>query len=490
MKKILISMLALVMALPVMAQYPDVPDSVNRRAAREQAELAPIRKKTWEEAYKVIQQEEKEFGRVYRPWASKPSDLPQAKIPAFPGAEGGGMYTVGGRGGKVFVVTSLEDRGPGTFREACEVGGARIVVFNVSGVIRLKSAIEIDAPYITIAGQTAPGDGVCVTGASVHINTHDVVIRYMRFRRGATDVAYRDDALGGNAVGNVMIDHVSASWGLDENMSIYRHVYNRQADGRGLKLPAVNVSIQNSIFSECLDMYNHAFGATIGGYNSTFARNVFACNISRNCSIGMNGSFNFINNTVFNWWNRSVDGGDHSSYMNIIGNNYKPGPITPADKPIAWRIVKVENGRDKSNRDKWGRAYVAGNKTWGNAEVTADNWKGGVMAGDNFVTSPTPMLPAAAESPSCRCSRKPICPPFWQVCPCCWLFASCLAPWAMSSPASSRRMPLQSWSPRLLPASRPRPHRRCSRPWRRLHVWPQAMTMRARSLCWSPWKAP
>ena len=91
MKKVLISMLALVMALPVMAQYPDVPDSVNRRAAREQAELAPIRKKTWEEAYKVIQQEEKEFGRVYRPWASKPSDLPQAKIPAFPGAEGGGI---------------------------------------------------------------------------------------------------------------------------------------------------------------------------------------------------------------------------------------------------------------------------------------------------------------------------------------------------------------------------------------------------------------
>lgn len=112
--------------------------------------MAPIRKKTWEEAYKVIQQEEKEFGRVYRPWASKPSDLPQAKIPAFPGAEGGGMYTVGGRGGKVFVVTSLEDRGPGTFREACEAGGARIVVFNVSGVIRLKSAIEIDAPTLRL----------------------------------------------------------------------------------------------------------------------------------------------------------------------------------------------------------------------------------------------------------------------------------------------------------------------------------------------------
>ena len=387
MKKILISMLAVVMALPVMAQYPDIPDSVNRRVAREQAELAPIRKKTWEEAYKVIQQEEKEFGRIYRPWASKPEQLLKASIPAFPGAEGGGMYTPGGRGGKVIVVTSLADRGPGTLREACETGGARIVVFNVAGVIRLEAPLDINAPYITIAGQTAPGDGICVTGASVHINTHDVVIRHMRFRRGQTDVAYRDDALGGNAVGNVIIDHVSASWGLDENMSIYRHVWNRQADGRGEKLPAVNVTIQNSIFSECLDMYNHSFGATIGGHNSTFARNVFASNISRNCSIGMNGGFNFINNTTFNWWNRSVDGGDHTSRINMIANNFKPGPITPEGKPIAWRILKVENGRDKANRGNWGRAYVSGNRTFANAAVTADNWAGGVMAGDQFVTA-------------------------------------------------------------------------------------------------------
>ena len=386
MRKSIILLLALALVLPALAQYPQIPDSIFQRVAREQAELAPLRKQAWEEAYKVVQQEEKEFGRVYRPWAAKPEDLPQANIPAFPGAEGGGMYTPGGRGGKVFVVTSLADRGEGTLREACESGGARIVVFNVAGVIRLSSPIEINAPYITIAGQTAPGDGVCVTGASVHINTHDVIIRHMRFRRGQTDVAYRDDALGGQAVGNVMLDHISASWGLDENMSIYRHVYNRDKDGKGLKLPAVNISIQNSIFSECLDMYNHAFGATIGGYNSTFARNIFACNISRNCSVGMNGSFNFINNTVFNWWNRTVDGGDNTSYMNIIGNTYKPGPITPAGKPIAWRIVKVENGRSPEGRGQFGRAYVVGNKTVGNDAVTADNWSGGVMAGDQFVT--------------------------------------------------------------------------------------------------------
>lgn len=121
------------------------------------------------------------------------------------------MYTPGGRGGKVIVVTSLEDSGPGTLREACETGGARIIVFNVAGVIRLKSPISVRAPYVTIAGQTAPGDGICVTGQSFLIDTHDVVIRHMRFRRGAQDVAFRDDAVGGNAVGNIMIDHCSAS---------------------------------------------------------------------------------------------------------------------------------------------------------------------------------------------------------------------------------------------------------------------------------------
>ena len=386
MKKIIMMLFAAAMVLPAAAQYPTVPDSVVRRAAQQSAVWNMLADQAWEKALPIIEQEEKEFGRVYRPWASKPSDLPQAVIPAFPGAEGGGMYTVGGRGGKVYVVTSLADRGPGTLREACEAGGARTVVFAVGGVIRLQSPINIRAPYITIAGQTAPGDGICVTGASFLIDTHDVIVRHMRFRRGQTDVAFRDDAFGGQAVGNIMVDHVSASWGLDENMSIYRHVYNRQADGRGLKLPTVNITIQNSIFSECLDMYNHAFGATIGGYNSTFARNVFACNISRNCSVGMNGSFNFINNTVFNWWNRTVDGGDHTSYMNIINNNYKPGPITPKNQPIAWRIVKVENGRGQEGRDLFGRAYVAGNNTWGNAEVAADNWAGGVMAGDKFVT--------------------------------------------------------------------------------------------------------
>ena len=375
-------MLAAGIVPSVMAQYPVIPDSVKARGERQEAEIMRKSDAAWQKALPVIL-EEAAKGRFYKPWASKPDDLLKVDIPAFPGAEGGGAYTPGGRGGEVIVVTSLADEGPGTFREACETGGARIIVFNVSGVIRLSSPIHLRAPYVTIAGQTAPGDGVCLTGASFLIDTHDVVIRHMRFRRGAQDVAFRDDAIGGNPVGNIMIDHCSASWGLDENMSIYRHVYNRDETGHGLKLPTVNITIQNSVFSEAMDTYNHAFGGTIGGHNCMFARNLFASNISRNCSVGMNEGFNFVNNVTFNWWNRSVDGGDNTSLFNIINNYFKPGPITPLDKPISYRILKPESGRDKSKALSFGKAYVNGNIVYGNKKVTKDNWNGGVQLADD-----------------------------------------------------------------------------------------------------------
>ena len=101
-----------------------------------------------------------------------------------------------------------------------------------------------------------------------------------------------------------------------------------------------------------------------------FCRNLFASNISRNSSVGMDGDFNFVNNVVFNWWNRSVDGGDNKSFYNIINNYFKPGPITPLDKPISYRILKPEAGRDKSKPMSFGKAYVNGNIVHGNAKVT------------------------------------------------------------------------------------------------------------------------
>ncbi len=360
------------------AQYPKIPAEVKKAsddmmsAARKQSDAA------WAKALPVIEEYAKQ-GKPYIPWAGRPTDLPQAEIPAFPGAEGGGKYAFGGRGGRVIVVTSLEDNGPGSLREACEQGGPRIIVFNVAGIIRLKTPLMIRAPYITIAGQSAPGDGVCVAGESVWIDTHDVIIRHMRFRRGETFVGRRDDAIGGNPVGNIMIDHVSASWGLDENMSMYRHMYNDSTGKQEEKRGTVNITIQNSIFSEALDTYNHAFGSTLGGENCTFMRNLWANNAARNPSIGWNGIFNFANNVIYNWVHRAIDGGDYQATYNIFNNYFKPGPATPAGQPISYRILKPESGRSKLPYVVFGRAYVAGNIVEGNDQVTTDNWKGGVQ---------------------------------------------------------------------------------------------------------------
>ncbi|CAC9973019.1 hypothetical protein FLAPXU55_00698 [Flavobacterium panici] len=361
------------------AQYPEIPKPLQDKAdailADEEKRLAEI----WTNNYSTIQSEAKQ-GKPYLPWASYPKDFVQADIPAFPGAEGGGAFTQGGRGGKIFVVTSLEDSGKGTFREACEAVGARTIVFNVSGIIQLKKRISMRAPYVTIAGQTAPGDGICIAGETLEIDTHDVIIRHMRFRRGATEVTRRDDALGGNPIGNIIVDHCSVSWGLDENISLYRHQFAANEKSKLEKLPACNITIQNTISSEGLDTYNHAFGSTIGGLNSTFMRNLWADNISRNASIGMYGDFNFVNNVIFNWWNRSLDGGDYRSMFNIINNYFKPGPITPTDQPIRYRILKPESGYMKPKT--YGRAYVSGNFIVGSPEVTADNWNGGVQLED------------------------------------------------------------------------------------------------------------
>jgi hypothetical protein len=251
----------------------------------------------------------------------------------------------------------------------------------VAGIIRIKSPVIIRAPYITIAGQSAPGDGVCIAGETVWINTHDVIIRYMRFRRGETWVGRRDDAIGGNPVGNIMIDHVSASWGLDENMSMYRHMYNDSTGAIEQKLATVNITIQNSIFAESLDTWNHAFGSTLGGENCTFMRNLWANNAGRNPSIGWYGTFNFVNNVVFNWVHRTVDGGDYRAQFNIINNYFQPGPSTPKNN-VGHRILKPESGRSKLKYHVYGRAYVYGNIMEGYPEITKDNWNGGVQVED------------------------------------------------------------------------------------------------------------
>ena len=318
-------------------------------------------------------------GKPFLPWAARPEDLPQAKVPAFPGAEGGGRFSFGGRGGKIFVVTNLADSGPGTLREACESAGPRMVLFNVAGIIHLEKPVYIEAPYLTIDGHTAPGDGVCIADNGLVNNAHDIVIRYLRFRRGNTDIFNRHGVHYGNPVGNIILDHVSASWGQDQNLDTYRHMYQPTNGGIALKLPSVNVTIQWCITSEALNTYNHGFGGDWGGRNTGFHHNLFACNTGRNPSVAMTYDFNFVNNVLFNWRHRTVDGGGEESLYNIINNYYKAGPAVNSG-PVAYRLLLPSATQTKQNpTPRFGKAYVAGNIVDGNARVTADNWAGGVQ---------------------------------------------------------------------------------------------------------------
>ena len=304
--------------------------------------------------------------------------LEKAAIPAFPGAEGAGAFTPGGRGGKVIEVTNVRDSGPGSLREAIEAEGPRIVIFRISGIITLKKLLTISNPYITIAGQTAPGDGICIRGQTTEINTHDVVLRYLRFRRG--NIKDRNDALGGYPVGNIIVDHCSASWGLDENLSLYRYM-KEMPDGPDKKMPVENLTIQWCISSEALDLNNHAFGATWGGKNCSFHHNLFACNTGRNPSIGWGDHFDFRNNVLFNWRHRTVDGGDASSMVNIVANYYKPGPAVN-EGGIRYRICRPQHLDMYSEAKREGKWYVEDNFVVGNPKVSADNWDGGVQFDD------------------------------------------------------------------------------------------------------------
>ena len=373
---------ALLIATAANAQYPQLTDEAKELIESLQTQWKAHSDSAWEVAFPIVIEEAK-AGRPYVPWASRPYDLRQAAIPAFPGAEGGGMYTFGGRGGKVLTVTNLNDDGPGSFRWACEQGGARIVVFNVSGIIRLKSPIYVRAPYITIAGQTAPGDGVIIAGESFQVDTHDVIVRHMRFRRGETLVWHREDSFGGNPVGNIMIDHCSCEWGLDENISFYRHMFDLHDGKDKRKEPTVNVTIQNTISAKALDTWNHSFGSTIGGENTTFMRNLWADNTGRNPSIGWGGVFNFINNVVYNWVHRTADGGEYTTMSNFINNYYKPGPLTPKETAVGHRIVKSESrSQGLFPFKQFGRVYAKGNVMEGFPEITRDNWNGGIQTAD------------------------------------------------------------------------------------------------------------
>jgi len=315
-----------------------------------------------------------------------PPRMPEAVIPAFPGAWGGGMFTTGGRGGKVFAVTSLNDSGPGSLREAIEAEGPRIVIFRVAGTLKINDDLDINHPDITIAGQSAPGDGICIAG-TLNINTHNVIVRHLRVRRGIPIGGQGDDNIGGNPHHHVIIDHCSTSWGMDENISLYRHMRPSIDGSTRIKDPAEHITIQWTISSEALDAKGHAFGATWGGNPSTFHHNLFASNTARNPSIGMSGPFDFRYNVLFNWQHRTIDGGDETSMVNLINNYFKPGPATNENMRAVFARIEQrsmyspgnawkEGGWFPKEQNRPGKWYVAGNIMDGNEKLNNDNWAG------------------------------------------------------------------------------------------------------------------
>ncbi len=296
---------------------------------------------------------------------------------AFEGAEGGGRFTSGGRGGEVYVVNTLEDYNPetetpipGSLRDAVS-GDNRIIVFDVSGVINLKDSLLITKrKNLTIAGQTAPGNGITVYGFETNIsNSNNIIIRYMRFRPGADNIYAGDsmDALWGRSQKNVMIDHVSASWSTDETMSVYR---------------GENMTVQWSIIAESLTMSGHTkgrhgYGAIMGGVNTTYHHNLIANHTSRNPRMGGGtpeaddndhiARFDLVNNVIYNWGFNGCYGGGRSE-TNFYNNYLKPGMGTR--ESVKAQII------DAGEKNKPGYFYVNGNVLEGNDEVTADNSKG------------------------------------------------------------------------------------------------------------------
>ncbi|RUT68319.1 T9SS C-terminal target domain-containing protein [Flavobacterium cupreum] len=253
-------------------------------------------------------------------WSFKPAQL------AFPGAEGYGRFAVGGRGGKVIEVTNLNDDGPGSLRDAVNQEiGPRTIVFNVSGNIKLASRLVVNQPYVTIAGQTAPGEGITISRAPIGLTGNDGIVRFLKVRIGG-GTTY--DGMGLTGANYSIIDHCSISWTIDESFS-----------SRG----AHHITLQRTLISEALnvaghDKYEagkmHGYAATIGGDIGSFHHNLLAHNYGRNWSIGgglngdgyYSGKVDITNNVVYNWGHRTTDGG--ANEVNFVNNFYKPGAST------------------------------------------------------------------------------------------------------------------------------------------------------------------
>ncbi len=288
---------------------------------------------------------------------------------AFPGAEGYGRFAIGGRGGRVLEVTNLLDAGPGSLRAAIEAEGPRTIVFRTGGTIQLKSKLLIRNPYVTIAGQTAPGDGICVRGYTFGcFGTHDVIMRYIRIRVG-DEAGETMDGTGFASTDHSIFDHCSISWSIDEAVS---------------SRSARNITLQRCIIAEALNVANHrkyqagkghSFAGSISGNIGSFHHNLLAHCAGRNWSLagGLDGGGHFAgrldirNNVVYNWEHRTNDGGVKA--LNLVNNLYLPGPASRV-----FHLLKPDVGSPTDPQ----QYFVSGNRMEGRFGPE-DNWRDAVV---------------------------------------------------------------------------------------------------------------